>query len=121
MRAWVAYAGASLVLVAGVAAGVSLATDAAADRAIWVSAGVAWSLQLAAFAALLAVRGQPTLFIAGWAGGMGLRGLALGLLAYAGTRTAAFPLEPLLVSFVAFLFLLVLLEPVFLKRGLRTS
>lgn len=121
MRAWVAYAGASLVLVAVLAGLVSLATGAAADRAIWVSAGVAWALQLAAFAALVAVRGQQTLFIAGWAGGMGLRGLALGVLAWVSTRTGAFPPEPLLVSFVAFLFLLVLLEPVFLKRGLRTS
>ena len=121
MRAWLAYAGVSLLVVAAAAGGVSLATGADADRAIWLSAGVAWGLQLAAFAGLVAVRGRHSLFVAGWAGGMGLRGLALGVLAYVGARTSAFPMEPLLVSFVAFLFVLVLLEPVFLKRGLRTS
>lgn len=121
MNAWVAYAAVSLVLVAAAAGGASLAAAGAADRAIWLSAGVAWVLQLVAFAALVLVRGKNALFIAGWAGGMGLRGVALGVLAYVGTRTTAFPMEPLLVSFVGFLFLLVILEPVFLKRGLRTS
>ncbi len=121
MRAWIAYAGASLILIAVLAGGLSLAMGAAADRAIWLSAGVAWALQLGAFAALVAVRTQPSLFIAGWAGGMGLRGVALGVLAWVSTRATVFPAEPLLVSFVAFVFLLVLLEPVFLKRGLRTS
>lgn len=121
MSAWVAYAGASLGLVALAAGGTSLAVGEAADRAIWFSAFLAWALQLAAFGALVWTRRQGSLFMVGWVGGMGLRFLGLGVLAYVGTRTTVFPAEALLVSFVAFLFLLILLEPVFLRRGLQTT
>lgn len=117
MKAWIGYAGVSLGAVAALAAGGSLLLEGAARQAMLVSAAVAWVLQLIAFAALVAVRAKPRLFIMGWAGGMGLRGLALGVLAWAGSRLAAPSLTPLLVSFVAFLFVLVLLEPVFLNRG----
>lgn len=121
MRTWAAYAGTALALVAAGAGAASLALGGAAREAVWLSAGLAWVLQLMAFALLVWVHGQARLFVVGWVGGMGLRFLALGVLAYVATRTRTFPPEPLLVSFVAFLFLLILLEPVFLKRGLRTT
>ncbi len=121
MKAWTAYAGASLVLVAACAGLAGAATGGAATRAIWLSAGLAWVLQLIAFALLVGVRRQASLFMFGWVGGMGLRFLTLGVLAYFGTRSTALPAEPLLISFVAFLVGLILLEPVFLKRGPRAS
>jgi hypothetical protein len=121
MNAWVAYAGAGLLLVAVAALVASLAVSGASETAVWFSAGLAWILQLLAFGGLVAVRHQPTLFTAGWLGGMMLRFMALAALAFYGSSTAAFPLKPLLVSFVAFLFLLLLLESFFLRRGLRTS
>jgi len=121
MNAWVGYAGAGLLLVAAAALISSLAVGGAAEAAVWFSAGLAWILQLLAFAGLVALRRQPSLFTVSWLGGMGLRFLALAALAFFGSRTTVFPLKPLLVSFVAFLFLLVLLESVFLRRGLRTS
>ncbi len=117
MKAWIGYALVSLAAVGVLAAGASLVLENASRGSILVSAVVAWTLQLVAFAVLLAVRHQPRLFMAGWAGGMGLRGLALGALAWAGSRVAALSPEPLLLSFVAFVFVLVLLEPVFLNRG----
>jgi hypothetical protein len=121
MSTWVAYAGASLLLVAAAALVCALALSGAAEAAVWFSAALAWTLQLLAFGGLVAVRHQPTLFTAGWLGGMMLRFMALAALVFFGSSTAAFPLKPLLVSFVTFLFLLVLLESVFLRRGLRTS
>lgn len=121
MNVWVAYAGAGLVLVAIIAGVASFALNGGAVSAVWFSAGLAWVLQVLAFAGLVAVRDRAMLFMPAWLGGMGLRFLALGALAFAASRTMAFPLAPLLVSFVGFLFLLVLLEPVFLKRGSGTT
>jgi hypothetical protein len=121
MSAWAAYAGAGLGILAAVALAASLATGSDAAPAIWFAAGIAWIVQLLAFAALVAVRRNHALFTAGWLGGMVIRFIALAALAFFGSRTAVFPVKPLLVSFVAFLFLMILLEPVFLKRGLRTS
>jgi hypothetical protein len=121
MNVWVAYAGAGLLLVLVVTLVASLALSGAAEAAIWFSAALAWILQLLAFGGLVAMRRQPSLFTISWLSGMMLRFIALAALAFFGSRTSAFPLEPLLVSFVAFLFLLVLLESVFLRRGLRTS
>jgi hypothetical protein len=42
-------------------------------------------------------------------------------MAWWAAESAALPREPLLVSLVAYLFLLLLLEPVFLKRGMNAS
>jgi hypothetical protein len=121
VQAWLAYAGAGLVLTA-VAAGVAtLLTDAETARAVRVSAAIAYGVQLAAFAGLLAVRGRNTLFLAGWLGGMILRFAGLGVVAWWVTATSALPRAAALVSLVAFLFLLLLLEPFFLRRGVRTT
>jgi hypothetical protein len=121
MKAWTGYAGASLALVVVVAAVAGAVLPESYGRAVWVSAAVAYLLQLIAFAALVAVRRDRTLIMAGWAGGIGLRVLALVVMAWWAAESAALPREPLLVSLVAYLFLLLLLEPVFLKRGMNAS
>lgn len=120
MKAWLLYGLAALLLVAvGTGAGVAVAGRANAG-AVLVSAAVAWVVQLVAFGVLVAVRERVDLFVVGWVSGMVLRFLALGLMAYGVTRTDALPRAATLVSLVAFLFLLLLLEPLFLRRGLQT-
>lgn len=121
MSAWLAYAASGLAVVAVAAGAASLGLSGRAVPAVWFSAALAWVLQVLAFAGLVVVRERAMLFLPVWLGGMGLRFLALGIMAFVGSRTTTFPLAPLLVSFVGCLFLLVLLEPVFLKRGLRTT
>jgi hypothetical protein len=78
-------------------------------------------LQLAAFASLLAVRDQTHLFMAGWLGGMVMRFGVVGLSLFWTTRTATLPTAPLVLSLVGFVFMLLLLEPVFLRWDLRRS
>lgn len=119
MRAWRAYA----VVAAGVTvAGAGLAaafTSSAVANAVWFSAGVAYVLQMVAFAGLLYFREQAHLFLAGWLIGMALRFGALGGVAWWLSRSAALPREAAVFSLVGFVFLLLLLEPVFLRWDLR--
>lgn len=120
-HAWLAYAAAGLVLTL-VAAGVATRLVAAGDaRAIWVAAAIAYGLQLIAFGLLLALRGQAHLFMAAWLGGMVLRFGALAAAAAFVSRSAALPRGPLLLGLVGFVFLLLLLEPLFLRWDLRGS
>jgi hypothetical protein len=113
------YAAAGLVLTL-VAAGVAtLVVPAAGTGAIWFAAGLAYTLQLVAFAALVAVRDRHHLFLLGWMAGMVLRFLAVGVVAYWLTHDPVFPRGTALISLVGFVFLLLLLEPLFLRRHLH--
>lgn len=121
IKAWLAYAAAGLVATSLVAVVVIAVSPAPHTRAIVTAAVIAYVLQLAAFAALLAVREKNHLFLAGWLGGMLLRFGAVGALLYWSTRTATLPAMPLVLSLVGFVFMLLLLEPVFLRWDLRKS
>ncbi len=116
-RAWRSYAAASLALVLGLVVAGVLVVDAGARPGLLVAAGAAWVLQLAAFAGLLAVRDRPELFLLGFVGGMLLR---LGMVVGAGLwlrATALFPPLPTMIGFVTFLFGLLLLEAVYVRKG----
>ena len=120
MRAWLLYAGLGLVVTVVLAAGVGFALGGASARAVWFAAVVAYVLQLVAFAALIAVRGRNELFLAGWLVGLVARFAVVGVVAYWLRRSGALPVEPALLSLVGFLFVLLLMEPLFLRRGLQT-
>jgi hypothetical protein len=92
-----------------------------ARRAIVLAAIIAYPLQLVAFALLLAVRDKTHVFMAGWLGGMLLRFGALGACLYWASRTTVVPRAPLVLALVGFVFLLLLLGPVFLRWDLRKS
>ncbi len=121
LRAWTAYAltGAAITLV--IALVVSLIGGADVTRAVWLSAAFAYGLQALAFALLLRFRDQSALFMAGWLGGMVLRFGVVAGVAFWGSRYTTLPLAALLLSLVGFVFLLLLLEPVFLRWDLRRS
>lgn len=99
----------------------TLIVEPAGVRGVWAAAGIAWLLQLVAFGMLVVNRSRANLFLASWAGGMLLRLGALAVVAYWVTRSPAWPAAVTLVTLAGILFLLLLLEPVFLRRGLRTT
>ena len=119
LRAWTAYSLTAAVVTLVAAVLISLVGGAGITRAVWLSAGFAFVLQTVAFAMLLLVRDRTELFMAGWLGGMVLRFAAVGGLAFYASRYTTLPLAALLLSLVAFVFLLLLLEPVFLRWDLR--
>ena len=121
IEAWVAYALTALAVTALITLVAALLTAPAARRAIVVAAVIAYLLQLVAFALLLVVRDKTHVFMAGWLGGMVLRFGALGACLYWASRTTVLPREPLMLGLVGFVFLLLLLEPVFLRWDLRKS
>ncbi|HEX2166901.1 MAG TPA: hypothetical protein VHG09_06635 [Longimicrobiales bacterium] len=120
MKAWLAYAGVGLVAVAALAGLAPVLVPSGAVGAVWFAAALAWVLQLIAFAGLVAVRERSELFLAGWLGGLVLRFGVVGLVAYWLSRSGVLPLAPALVSLVGFVFVLLLMEPLFLRRGLQT-
>lgn len=114
------YAAAGLVLTLAAAAVASALVAPGGAAAVWFAAGLAYLLQLLAFAALVAVRGRNDLFLAGWLAGLVVRFLAVGVVALWLRRNPVLPIETALLSLVAFVFMLLMLEPVFLRRGLQT-
>ncbi len=116
---WLAYALTGLVATIVAAALASALVAADAVRAVWVAAAIAYGLQLIAFALLLALRARAEGFLAAWLGGMVLRFGALGLCAYWLSSSSTLPRAATLLSLVGFVFMLLLLEPVFLRWDLR--
>jgi hypothetical protein len=121
VKSWLAYAVTGLLATTLIALLVRMIAPASAARAIWLAAAIAYAVQLAAFGALLAVRGQGQLFMVAWLGGMVVRFGVLGLGAFLLSSTDALPRGAALISYVGFVFLLLLLEPLFLRWDLRGS
>ena len=120
LRGWLGYAAAGALLtaiIAGVASVVVSGPDAAGVR---LGATIAYLLQLCAFGAMAAVMRGGTVFLAAWMGGMLLRFGGLGAVAFWVTRTDSYPAAPTLLSLAGCLFLLLLVEPIFLREGVRT-
>lgn len=120
MRAVAAYALTGGVLVAAVVAVLSGILAPEAGVAVGWGAGLAYVVQVAAFGALVAVRRRGVAFFAAWGGGMLMR-MAVVLVAGVWlTRVAVLEPAPLLLSLAGFLFVLLLLEPVFFRVGMRS-
>lgn len=116
MKAWAAYAAASGVFLA--VAGLALAAVVPGTAtAIWIAAAVAYGVQLVAFAVLVAGRRTPGGFMLGWGGGMLLRLAAVAVFGIWLVRAGGYAPAPALVSLVGFVFVLVLIEPIFLRIG----
>lgn len=120
MRTWLSYAGVGLMVTVALAGLVSVFVEPGSLGAVWFAAAVAYALQLVAFGGVVAVRDRTELFMVGWLSGVVLRFATVGMLAFWLTRSRVFPVGPALLSLVAFVFVLLLLEPFFLRRGLQT-
>lgn len=86
--------------------------------AVVLAAGVAYVIQVVTFAILSTARGGRV--IGAWASGTLLRLVTVLLTAFFVARSGIFPTAPVLLSLVGFLFLLMLLEPVFYRVGVRS-
>lgn len=119
MRALLAYAGVTTCVLVLAAGGLSLWLEPAGMRSVWLAAVVAWVVQVASFGMLVAADGDGGRFMVGWAGGMALRMAAVVALAVWAVRFGDLPAAPLLLSLVGFVFVLVLIEPLFLRVSRR--
>ena len=109
-----AYGAASGVLLVALAMVVVTVFASADPGGVRLAAVIAWPVQLAAFAALVKGR-EGTGFLVSWLGGMALRFAAVGAAALWVMRADGPDPASLLVSLVGFVFVLVLLEPLFLR------
>lgn len=92
----------------------AVAGDAAADRAVWVSAVVAMVVQVGAFAVIWPIVTRNP--IAGWGVGSLIRLTTLVLYGFVGVKLLGLPMEAALLSLAGFLFVTMLVEPFFLRR-----
>lgn len=105
----------SAVLLLAIATALSLLVEPQGRSLVWLAAAIAYVVQLLAFLILVKFHGTGSAFMVSWAGGMVLRVLAVVALAVWVMRQPLLSAETALLSLVGFIFLLVLLEPVFLR------
>ena len=114
MRGFVLYAAACLIAVALMGAMAWAFVPAGARDVVLASAGLAVAVQMVAF--LLARRFIGRNMMLGWGLGSMLRVVVLVMYAVLVAKVWLAPLAPALLSFVAFLFVTTVFEPVFLKQ-----
>lgn len=115
MPAWVIYATSSGALLAALALGVTRVFGTADSGAVWLAAGVAYGVQLLAFALLAAGRKRKMGFMVGWGLGMLLRFAALAGMTIMVSVSEAYDPASALLGLVGFMMVLVLIEPLFLR------
>jgi hypothetical protein len=115
MKIFAAYALTAAVIIAAVAAAASAFAGLMGRRAVLVSAALALAVQLVAFAIARRFRTREKMML-GWGLGSMLRFGALVLYGLVVARLWRAPVAPALLSFVAFLFVTTIVEPVFLTR-----
>ncbi|MDH5235637.1 MAG: hypothetical protein OEW77_11825 [Gemmatimonadota bacterium] len=114
MRKGLAFGAVAALIIFGFALGITvLRPGAELARAVWTSAVIAFGVQMVAFAvARPFVATNP---IAGWGLGSLLRLAVLLVYAFAGVKALGLASGPALVSLAAFLFVTMLVEPLFLR------
>ena len=115
MKAFAAFGGVSVLLVAAAAWAFGLACRSAADhRAIAVSAALAVVVQCVTYAIVRRMARENVM--AGWGLGVILRFLVLGVYALVVVKAYGLPSGTAMLSLAAFFFLSTLVEPLFLTR-----
>ena len=89
--------------------------NAASRTGLLIAAAVALPVQWASFAALMRFRGRPNGFLGVWVGGVAVRMVVVGLVAFLAISRGADGLIALLLSLAGFFFGLLLLEPMYFK------
>lgn len=120
MKVWLGYALTAAGLLAVLAGLVGWLLGPSAGS-VWRSAGIAFVVQVVAFAVLLWSRRTREAFLAAWVGGILARLLVVGGVAFWVTRSNELEPAPTLLSLAGFLFVLLLLEPVFFLVGQRNG
>ncbi|MEX2151802.1 MAG: hypothetical protein WD825_00590 [Gemmatimonadaceae bacterium] len=114
MRPFLQYAATCLAIVAVVGAVAWALVSPAGRQAVFASAALALGVQAIAFVVARLLR--PRNLLLGWGLGSLLRLVALVLYALVVAKLWRAPLAPALLTFVAFLFVTTVIEPVFLRR-----
>ena len=114
MRGFAEYLASCILIVAILGAIAWAAAGAEGQQVVFVSAGLALAVQLIAFGVARGFRGRNVLV--GWGLGSVMRLVALVCYAVVVAKVWRAPLMPALLSFVAFLFVTTVVEPVFLRR-----
>ena len=115
MSALSRYALTALLVVGLGATALSVFLDDAGRRGILLAALIAYPVQVIAFGLLLRARGEPTRFMAWWGAGIALRVAVVVAVGLASSRLESVEPAALLLSLVGFFFVLLLMEPAFLK------
>jgi hypothetical protein len=114
-----------VIVAAGVvllgSAGLGLVLAAADARGVWQGGAVAWGVQVLAFLAVLLAGVGGRRFLLAWAAGTVVRfGVVLAVAIWL-LRTPAHPAPAaLLLSLVGFMFVLLLMEGIFFRVGMRS-
>ena len=109
------YALTALLVVGLVGAALSVVLDDAGRKGVILAALIAYPIQVMAFGVLLRARGEPTRFMVWWGVGVALRVLVVVAVGFASSRLASVGPTALLLSLVGFFFVLLLMEPAFLR------
>jgi hypothetical protein len=91
----------------------------ASRRGVLTAGLIALPIQMVAFALLVRFRGRVNGFLAAWAGGMALRTLVVVATAVVVVRSGTASAIPMLIALAAFLFGLLLLEPLCFRNDLK--
>lgn len=116
MRSAVAYAGAALVAVLVPTGTVWLWAGSGVATGVTVAACVAYGVMVVSFAIMIRFRGEGNRFLAAWAVGVLTRLFTLGLVTFAVIRVERLAPAPTLLALAGFFFMLLLLEPVYLRE-----
>ena len=119
MKAYLGYALVGAGVVALLAGMLGWLLGPVAARSIWWAAAVAYGLQLIAFAALLAYRKRTQAFLTAWGAGILARMAIVLVGAWWVMRSEVLEPAPALLGLAGFLFVVLLLEPVFFIVGQR--
>ena len=113
MKSSLLFAAISLALTAGAALVLGVAFDGPAEhRAVWLSAGVAYAVQLMAFALARFLRRDNVML--GWGMGVLMRLVTLVVFALVFVKALGLPPSAALISLVIYFFVTTLVEPLFL-------
>jgi hypothetical protein len=111
------YSGACVgVVVVGVAIAAA-ALDRSGLMGVLAAGAVALPIQIGAFALMARAPAGTNAFLAAWVGGTLVRLVVVGIAAFGLAALPELPRAPTLLGLVAFFFLMLLLEPVFLRLG----
>ena len=115
MKRVLAFAAVAAALTAGTAAIMTIVwTTPAEERAIWISAAIAFVVQMLAFGVVMVVRRDQVLI--GWGLGALMRLVTLSLYALVFVKALGLPSTAALVSLATFFFLSTLVEPLLLAQ-----
>lgn len=114
MKRAATYVGLCALVIAGLAGLASAFLGPAERQAVWVSASLAFVIQMVAFMVVQVLPAKDVML--GWGLGAILRLMSVVIFGLFVAKVWRAPIAPALISYAVFLFVTTVVEPVFLKR-----